>query len=165
MLQYPVVQPYDRNRAALVSTGNGIFLGVIGEFKPSVTRALKLPRRTAGFEIDTANLETLLVSGPSYRPLSKFPSVWQDITLKAPNSVTYSDLYDLVNTELAASAPQESSTDLAGYDIFQKDDSHRQTTFRVTITAADRTLTDKEVSQVLDNVAAQVKSKVGAERI
>ena len=167
MRQYPVVQPFELNRSALVSIKGGAFLGIIGEFKPSVARALKLPAYTAGFELDTLALEPLLQAGPSYAPLLRFPSVKQDITLKVPADLVYEQLYDFINTELGANAPKNTHVQLDPADIYQKPDDtgHKQLTFRLTITGTDRTLTDTEVNELLDTVAAAAKAEQGAERI
>jgi phenylalanyl-tRNA synthetase beta chain len=167
MSHYPVIQPYNPERSALVSVKDGDFLGIIGEFKPGVARSLKLPKYTAGFEIDTTVLQPLLKAGPYYSPLFRFPSVKQDITLKAPADLSYAAVYDFVSKELAANAPDETHVRLELIDIYQKDDDpeHKQFTFRVTITADNRTLTDAEVNKTLDNVAAATKTKLGAERV
>ena len=84
MKSYAVVQPYDLKRAALVNIKGGDFLGIIGEFKSSVTRSLKLPKYTAGFEIDSTVLRPIIAAGPSYMSLSRFPKVTQDITSESP---------------------------------------------------------------------------------
>lgn len=167
MLQYPVVQPYNPARAALVSIKGGDFLGIIGEFKPSVARSLKLPKYTAGFEVDTTVLQSLLTAGPSYSPLLRFPGVNQDITLKVPADLPYEDLYDSVDKQLGANAPDNTVVRLEPVDIYQKADDldHKQVTFRVSITGTNRTLTDKEVSAVLNAIAETAKITIGAERI
>lgn len=167
MLQYPVVQPYEKNRAALVSVKGGHFLGIVGEFKAGVTRSLKLPRYTAGFEVDTLALQNLLTVGPDYSALFRYPGVKQDITLKVNADLAYDELYGFVDKELKTSAPENTHTQLEGTDIYQRDDdkTHKQVTFRATVTGNDRTLTDKEVNAVLDAIAEAAKSKINAERI
>lgn len=167
MLQYPVVQPYEKNRAALVSVKGGHFLGIVGEFKASVTRSLKLPKYTAGFEVDTLALQNLLTVGPDYSALFRYPGVKQDITLKVNADLSYDELFNFVANELKNSSPAKTHTQLEGTDIFQKDDdkNHKQVTFRATVTGSDRTLTDKEVNSVLDAIAEAAKSKISVERI
>ncbi len=167
MSQYPVVQPYDPQRSALVSIKGGEFLGIIGEFKSSVSRSLKLPQYAAGFEIDTKVLGPLLAAGSSYRPLLRFPSIRQDVTLKVPTSVSYEQLYDFVDQALASSAPDDTHLRLDPLDIYQKDDdpAHRQVTLRIAITGTNRTLTDKEVTGVLEAIAEAARTTLDAERI
>lgn len=167
MLQYPVVQPYERNRAALVSVKGGHFLGIVGEFKASVTRSLKLPKYTAGFEVDTLALQNLLTIGPDYSALFRYPGVKQDITLKVNADLAYEEIFSFVAAELSNSSPAKTHSQLEGIDIFQREDDkdHKQVTFRATVTGSDRTLTDKEVNAVLDAIAEAAKSKINAERI
>lgn len=166
MQQYPVVRPYDPARSALVSVKGGEFLGIIGEFRPGVARALKLPQYSAGFEVDTTVLKSVLTT-VSYLTLPRFPSVRQDITLKVPAEMAHQELYDFVNKELGANAPDETHVRLEPIDIYQKDDdtAGKQITLRISITATNRTLTDKEVNLVLESIAAAAKTKYGAERI
>jgi phenylalanyl-tRNA synthetase beta chain len=158
MRQYPVVQPYDLNRTALVSLKDGTFLGIIGEFKASVRQALKLPRFTAGFEVDTTVLQSVVATGPKYRPLSRFPSVKQDVTIKISADMTYQDLKQKVAEVLEAAVPEDSYADFEPIDIYQaeEDKSYLNVTFRVTITATNRTLTDKEVAKTLETVLTKV---------
>jgi phenylalanyl-tRNA synthetase beta chain len=164
MQKYPVVKPYDMNRSALVSFKDGDFLGIIGEFRPSVARAFKLPKFTAGFEIDTTVLQRQTTA---YTPLLRFPGVKQDITLKVAADLAYEELADFMRQTVADKAPDEAQTAVEPADIYQKagDEQHRQITFHITVTHPDRTLTDKAVTVVLDEVAAAVQAKFKAERI
>ncbi|MFA5003871.1 MAG: phenylalanine--tRNA ligase subunit beta [Candidatus Saccharimonadales bacterium] len=167
MEQYAVVQPYDLQRSAIVSLKGGEFLGIIGEFKPGVTRALKLPAYCAGFEVDTTVLQSLLAAGPSYNPLSRFPSVKQDITLKLPAELSYQEAYDFVDTEVGAKAIDDTHVRLEPVAVYQSQDDklHKHVTFRLTTFSYNRTLTDVEVAKLLDAVAETAKSKLGAERV
>jgi phenylalanyl-tRNA synthetase beta chain len=166
-LKYPIVQPYDPDRSALVSIKGGEFLGIIGEFKPSVAKALKLPRFTAGFEVDTNELRPLFQDRTGYMPLSRFPGVKQDITLKVAATLDYAPLYDFLDKELGLQAPDNTFTSLEPIDIYQKegDAAHKQLTFRASITSNERTLTDKAVAATLDKVAEAAKAKYKTERI
>jgi phenylalanyl-tRNA synthetase beta chain len=167
MMAYPVVQPYDSQRSALVSVKGGEFLGIIGEFKPSVRAALKLPNYTAGFELDTAVLQALLSQDNDYEPLPRFPSVKQDITLRVASDLAYQELFEFISSELARQQPKDTTPSLAPIDIYQaKDDKdHKNVTFRLSIASFDRTLTDTEVNKLLDSVAKAAKAKLNAERV
>jgi phenylalanyl-tRNA synthetase beta chain len=168
MRQYAVTQPYNLDRTALVSIGGGDFLGIVGEFKPSVGRQLKLPKYCAGFEIDTEILLALQKSAPSkYVELSRFPRVTQDITLKVPTHVPYQELFNFIRQALDKARPQNSFTDLKPLDIFQKVEGsdYKNFSLRLSIVSYERTLTDQEVNKVLDTVAAEAKTEFGAERI
>lgn len=163
---FAVMQPYQAGRAAMVSVkSSGRFLGIIGEFKPAVSRALKLPVHCAGFEVDTTALCELLEDGAAYVPLPRYPKVTQDISLKVPAGLSYGELHDFLWDELAKLRPENSRPLLGPVDIYQGDDrQHKNITLRLTIASYVRTLTDKEVNGLLDTVAAAAKEKFGAER-
>lgn len=156
---------YVAGRSATLKV-NGQMLGRIGEFKSGVQRALKLPARTAGFEI---GLKPLLENQrrTNYQPLSRFPKVAQDMTLRVSADLPYQELDGLVAEQIAALKPERSYTKLLPIDIFQREDdkAHKQITFRLEIASYDRTLTDPEVNKLLDEVAKAAKAKFGAERV
>ncbi len=167
MQQYAVVQPYDLNRSALVSVkASGEFLGIIGEFKASVSNALKLPKYAAGFEVDTKALQTVLKDSKKYVATARFPKVTQDITLKVPVDLSYQELFDSARAELGKVQPANTLPSLHPLDIYQskEDTKYKNITFRLTISSYDRTLTDEEVSGLLDSVTAAAKTQFGAER-
>lgn len=162
---YPVVKPFDETRSAIVTDiKSGQVLGIIGEYKQSVLRNLKLPVATAGFEI---GLEELLRSKTetNYQKLSKFPSVQQDISLKVPAGVTYQQIYDVLSAELLGK-PDVSAT-FTPLDSFQRPDDteHAQYAFRLTIAHHHKTLKSEEVNGTLDAAAKTAQDKLGAERI
>jgi len=166
MLGYPVVQPYEPGRSAFVSLKNGKFLGIIGEFKPSVGRNVKLPKYTAGFEIDTTVLSSSLLNGPKYQPLSRFPNVSQDITFKVDDKAAFQEIFELLTKELADSSPDDTAIEVVPIDIYQPEASHqRNLTFHVNLTPYNRTLTDATVNEVLDKVAAKLADKLKAYRV
>lgn len=163
----PVIQPYDLKRSAFVMIKGGDFLGIIGEFKPSVRAALKLPNYTAGFEVDTSVLQNVIEAGPSYLPLLRFPAVKQDLTLKVGADLPYSQLRGLVNKAYGAHAPKNTHIALEPVDIYQDEAAKesKHITFRFTTTGLDRTLTDKEINKLLDDVVAEVGGEIPAERL
>lgn len=167
MKAYPLVQPYDLKRSALVSVKGGEFLGIVGEFKPSVRSSLKLPSYTAGFEIDTEVVQKVLAQNSEYEALSRFPVVKQDITLKVPADLPYSQLQGFIAGELEIQGIKNTTPTLEPVDIYQseEDADHKNVTFRLSIASHERTLTDKEVNNLLDNIADKAKQELKAERI
>lgn len=167
MRNYQVVQPYNLNRSALVGVKGGDFLGIIGEFKPSVTRSLKLPRYSAGFEVDISVLAEVLSRPKQYVPLPRFPKVTQDITLSVATDLPYQDLLDFLKQRLAEIQPPEVLSGLEPVDIFQRpdDNRHKHLTYRLSIASYERTLTDTEINKLLDSLAGLAHDKFGAERL
>ncbi len=158
---YPAAAPYDYKRSARVYAGDKL-LGLVGEFKQSVRHALKLPAYSAGFEI---GISPAVFSVPSsYKPLSKYPSVQQDITLKVPSKLTFAEVYEFVQNSLGV-AEQVKAT-WQPLDVYQGEDKkHQNITLRLTITSFEKTMTDQEVNTLLDGVADKAQTKLGATRV
>jgi phenylalanyl-tRNA synthetase beta chain len=167
-LKLDLTKPYEVNRSALVRIkDNGEALGMIGEFKATVARSLKLPKFCAGFELDTELLASVLSDEAAYKALPRFPKVIQDISLKVSIETPYARLKDLLAEELNKLKPASSLVDIHDLDVYQsqEDDQHKNITYRVTLASYDRTLTDTEVNDLLDQVAAILKDKLGAIRL
>jgi phenylalanyl-tRNA synthetase beta chain len=167
---YPVAKPYDHSRSAQVwAKGTDIPLGMVGEYKAAVRRALKLPVQAAGFGIGLNQLQQAVQQSvrTRYVPLPRFPKVTQDITLKVNAQLSYQELYDFLRDEIVKAQAEQTFPVLLPHDIYQDKDNitHRQITFRFEIASYERTLTDKEVNGLLDTVAAAAAERFGTERV
>lgn len=141
-------------------------LGRIGEYSATVAKKLKLPQFTAGFEIDLA----VLLSRPAesqYQQLPRFPKITQDITLKVSTDISYQQLYDVAMIALQAVQPDNVLSSLQPLDIYQSDDNtqHKHISLRLQIASYQRTLTDTEITKVLDQVADAAHQQLNADRI
>jgi phenylalanyl-tRNA synthetase beta chain len=167
---YPVAKPYDHRRSAQIfASGTDIPLGMIGEYKASVRRALKLPAQSAGFGMGLSQLLQALSEAQThhYAPIPRFPKVTQDITLKAESRVEYSQLYDVVWAEIMKDQSGNILASLGPVAVYQAkdDDAHKNITLRLSIASYQRTMTDAEVASLLDAAAKAAHDKLGAERI
>ena len=158
-----LLAPFEPARAAVVYKSD-MLVGVVGEYKSSVKKALKLPEFCAGFE---GFLSTLVkdTDTSNYVAVSRFPKVEQDITLRVPAELPYGDLASAVTESLYQL--ENTHFTLSPLDIFQKSDdtTHKQVSFRLSISSYDRTLTAEEVNKLLDDAAAKVKTTLQAERV
>jgi len=159
----PVVAPFEPKRSAIVSDRHtGRYIGVLGEYKKSVQRSFKLPEYTAGFELDTEALLNI-ASGASvnYRPLSRFPSVDRDISLKTEAALPYADIIAALEDSLVLTTIDVTVTPIG---IYQPDKAAtKNSTFRLTLTSHEKTLTSEEVNQIIDGVVRRLKSAINAE--
>jgi phenylalanyl-tRNA synthetase beta chain len=158
--------PYEPMRSAVLRDNQELIWGVVGEFRDSVVRSLKLPKFTAGFEIDPA-LMLQSSDQTSYVPLPRFPKVEQDISLRLPVEVTYGQLLSCIESAIQELQPNKTITNLRALDIYQREDdqNRKQVTMRLTIASYERTLTDQEVNTLLNDVARAAKQTFGAERL
>lgn len=147
-----LIAPYDPDRSvALVKDGQ--IWGVIGEYTESTQKAFKLPPRTAGFEVV---LDVVRTQPVAYRPLSRYPSVSQDISLKVPMRVAYADLFA---TARAAVENAENRITLTPIAIYQADGAIEKTvTFRITVSNDERTLTDADAQQVIQVISMKANA-------
>ncbi|HSE29493.1 MAG TPA: phenylalanine--tRNA ligase subunit beta [Candidatus Saccharimonadales bacterium] len=158
-----VFAPFEPKRSGFIIV-NDEFAGFIGEYKIATRKNLKLPDYCAGFEID---VERLLKHQKTsvYKKLLRFPSVEQDICFKVESKTTYGELLDLFTQALTVDA--QLHVDVEFLDIYQREQekSHKQITFRVNLQHPEKTLTNDEVSDLINNAIESVRSKIPAERV
>jgi phenylalanyl-tRNA synthetase beta chain len=155
---------YEPGRAATVLVDDTI-VGRIGEYKQSVRRALKLPDCTAGFELGLAPLMDRTAQ-VVYESLPKFPKVSQDITLKVPAQLAVGELSTFFDQKVASYQQQHYHAHAPLVDIYQGEDMQtKNVTFRLIIASHEKTMTDTEVTQLLDTIAAEAAAAFNAQRV
>jgi len=142
---------------------------MIGEYKASVRKSLKLPVHSAGFGIGLAQFMKA-AENPTikwYEPTPRFPKVSQDITLKVTTDVLFLPLYRFMATTIKQLKPEQTRSFLYVLDIYQSPDDtdHKHVTFRLIIASYEKTMREQEVTTLLDAVAAAAADKFKAERI
>ena len=160
----PLFAPFEPKRSALIIK-NGDLIGVIGEYKLSVINHLKLPQFSAGFEISTTALDHLYEARSEYKPLSRFPSTTQDLTI-AVQGKTFAEISNQINSNLKEILNDSTSFNIKPIDIYQAESSEPlHYTFRIKFSNHDRTLTDKEVSKTLDELSVKLQEKISAQKV
>ncbi len=161
----PVTKPYDPKRSAYVLDENGNILGMIGEFRSTVSKKLKLPEYIAGFELDTDELSTS-ADKVAYEPSSKFPKIEQDVSLKIPADISFDSLSTCLREALIEKKPKGTLASFKPLDIYQVEgEETKNVSFRLTISSQERTLKSSEVNSLLDAVAESAAKTFGAVRI
>lgn len=166
-----VNKPFETTRSATVKLPNGDVLGVVGEFKAQVRKALKLQEHTAGFEINLDSLLQFLDKSSqkisNYKAISRFPSVSQDLCLKVPSKVTYGEVHDLAEKTLENAKNDSFEFSISPVDIYQPENdlNHKQITLRFVLTNHVKTMTDSEAASLLDQIANQAKQKLNATQV
>jgi phenylalanyl-tRNA synthetase beta chain len=157
-----LVAPYDPKRSALI-VREGQIWGVVGEFKASVLRALKLPRYTAGFEV---HLDVLRTSETAYRPLPRFPKITQDITLQVTSETSYRAVYDCVTRTLDEHVNEQMIAGIEPLGAYQPE-AHgpKNLSFRISAANYEKTMREEELSQLLEAIAAAAQDQLHANRI
>ncbi|HSH18395.1 MAG TPA: phenylalanine--tRNA ligase subunit beta [Candidatus Saccharimonadales bacterium] len=161
-----LARPFEPVRSAVVYVGDKP-LGIVGEYRQAVHKALKLPKHTAGFEIFLSYFEKHAGERAAYVPLPRYPKVTQDITLKVGAEHSYRQVYDALWNNLEGREADDLLITLTPLDIFQREDDkeHKQITLRLQIASYEKTMTDTEVNRLLDTAAAAARDALGAERV
>ena len=161
-----IIAPFEPNRSAWIVGESGEHLGVIGELKQSVCRNFKLPDYTAAFSLDLEKLQALLSGNRqhNYQPLSRFPSISQDISLRSKPDTTHHDLLQMVQRILEESKGLHCSIKTLG--VYQPENADTKTvTFRITFTSYKQTLIDAKVKPIMDSIATAAITEFDAERV
>ena len=162
-----VPAPFDGQRSAWIVAKNGDKLGIVGELSQAVRRNFKLPDYTAAFSLDIEKLQVCLTENRehNYRPLSRFPSISQDISLRSSVEISHDELLRAVRQCLDGSENLHCQIQTLGVYQPKDDATIKTTTFRLTFTSYQQTLTDAEVKPIMDNIATAALTKLDAERV
>lgn len=166
---YPqhITAPFDLGRSAIMTTTDGQFIGIVGELKGTVARSFKLPDFVAAMSLDLANLkDASSTSTKQYKPLSRFPSISQDISLKVSARVPFTAVEKIVDDVIGE---QEQDLDMMVIPLTiykEHDDSEFKTiSFRLKVTHHSKTLRESQVSKILDQITNEASKKINAERV
>lgn len=164
---YPIfgqlVSPFEPTRSAVLMKGDK-FVGVVGEFKSSVRRAFKLPETAAGFELFQSHL--LKLARRPYIPLSRFPSITQDITLKVAADVPAQKVLDIASAAIKSWQTTHSAATVELIGVYLPEGANtKNVTLRIVIVSYEKTLTDAEASKVTDAIAVLASQEILAERM
>ena len=158
VMDYPITAPFNQLRSAMVETADGVFVGMIGELKQSVRKQFKLPDYAAALTLDLNGLVSIYSTQKSrYAPLSKYPSVTQDVSLKIGRDVPYTDIEGNAQRTLRDVAP---TLDIAVHPVAiyvpEESDAYKTVTLRIRVTSHDRTLRDTEVAEMIQTVSRRI---------
>lgn len=164
----PVYAPFDINRSAHVwvegSEAAGQperqLIGVVGELRPAVVKHFKLPNYTAAASLCLDMLEQVWRDASvHYQPMSRYPTTARDISIQTSTEVTYDELMQAVSSAMARASetyPDVTIRDLTPLSIYKAtpDASHQTTTFRLTLSSSQATLSAERVRSIIRTVFA-----------
>lgn len=161
-MDYPVTAPFDQTRSALVETREGIFIGMIGELKTAVVEAFKLPEHSAAMTLDLQGIvKAYALPRQTYKSLSKYPSIHQDISIKVKNTIPYQQVFDAV----CQSINQEYNPSVSPVSIYQpqNDTTYKTITLHIELVSYEKTLTTKQAQEVILQVKHALEQACHAE--
>ncbi len=151
---------YHPGRKAVL-TVSGAPIARVGEIHPDVAEAFDIPGRVYVAEVDLWRVPELARPIPEVQPLPRFPAVTRDIALVMDESVEVGPVMDAI-----AKAGGRLIEDVRLFDIYRDiklGAGKKSAAFALSFRAADRTLTDAEISAAMDKILAACKNGFGAE--
>ncbi len=150
----PLSTEFEPKRSALIKVPNSEgekILGVIGEFKKKIQKALKLPESTAGFELDLGILlENTGKTSAKIKDFSKFQSVERDISINVDESRQFAEIFDIFKDISGEFESVEVET--LPVDIFNNGDGTKNISIRFKITPFEKTLNGDEIRDIMQKI-------------
>lgn len=150
----PLSTEFEPKRSALIQVSNSEgekILGVIGEFKKKIQKALKLPESTAGFELDLGILlENTGKTSAKIKDFSKFQSVERDISINVDESRQFAEIFDIFKDISSEFKGVEIET--LPIDIFNNGDGTKNISIRFKITPFEKTLNGDEIREIMQKI-------------
>lgn len=139
---------------------NGKEICRIGEFHPVLTERLELKRRLYLMEMNLTLCAELEKKERKYTPIPKFPAVDRDLAVIVDKKVSAGDIQSAIKQ-----AAGESLEDVSLFDLYTGDpvpEGKKSLAYAFTFRSTDRTLTDEEVNQAMENILAMLKERFNA---
>jgi phenylalanyl-tRNA synthetase beta chain len=158
-----ILNVFDPNTSAIV-TVQGIKLGVIGEIKNSIKSNYKLPKYTAGLEINIDELSNLEKSIQKYKEQPIYPSFTLDLCFEISEEQKYMDIENEIKHIV-------NSNDLWGrvecLDIYKdpKSKDSKKMTYRITASNYKKTLTEKDIKKIIEKITGNILNKYEGKQI
>ena len=150
---------YHPGRCATVTTADGKYLGVIGQIHPVVADNYGMNIPVLCAEIDFDALFAVCNTEPDYKPLPKFPAATRDYAFVCEEELEVGKIMSVI-----AKAGGALVENVELFDIYRGEKlgaGTKSVAFRVTLRAADRTLTVEEADKISKKIINDLKFKLG----
>ncbi len=133
-------------------------IGWLGAIHPRLNKQLGLNTRVYVFEfVLTAALKAQV---PEFEPLSKFPAIRRDLALLVSDTVTVGEINHCLQDIKSDILKRIQLFDVYSGDGVEKD--HKSLAIAFHIQHTDRTLTDDEVNNLMQQIASKLEEQIGA---
>jgi len=147
-------------RAGEIRSGETV-LGIFGELHPTVAASWDFEEPVAVFAIDLGKAAALAPEVATYRDLTTFPEMRQDLALTVADDVPAARVLEVVRA-----AGGKLVTGAEVFDVYrggQVGEGRVSLALHLEFRAADRTLTDEDVTPVREKIVARLTTELGAE--
>ncbi len=163
------IEPGDPGRWPFLHPGRcgavmaeGQRIGFVGEVHPLVAESWDLDGApVATFAIDLGRAIALAPAVSTYRDLTSFPALRQDLAIVVPDAVPAARVLDVVRA-----AAGKRLADVRVFDVYRGDqlgEGRTSLALHCEFRAPDRTLTDEDVAPLREKIVAAVTGELGGE--
>ncbi|MBR0480356.1 phenylalanine--tRNA ligase subunit beta [Candidatus Saccharibacteria bacterium] len=147
---------YEKSHSAIAKAGD-VTLGVVGEVKGRVLRALKIKVPVTIFEIDLEELLKAPVKAVISLKLSKFPTVSRDLTVQVKAEQEFSAIQETIENGLI-----ELIATVEPVSIYQKESETKNLSFHLSFSHPEKTLNSEEISDIMVKIERELIEKFDA---
>ncbi len=142
--------PYEQARVMIA----GEDAGVVARLHANVEKAYDLPR-TYVCELD---FDKLYYGTITAKPFARFPSLQRDLSLLVPDSVTFDAIKSTLESEIS-----EAVRTFYPIDLYEDESlgERRSLTVRFEIRSDEKTLTEEEISEIMDGILTRLQETLG----
>lgn len=136
-------------------------IGSFGEIHPAVAKNYNIKARVYFAEIDMGEILAIARLQGDFIPLPKFPSTSRDIAMLVKEDVLAGDIAKIIE--------QRSGKILERYKLFdvyqgeQVEKGYKSMAYNISFRAADRTLTEDEISKTMKKIVNGLETNFGAQ--
>ncbi len=150
---------YHPGRCAAVKIG-GKLAGYVGQINPAVAKAFKIDVEIYCAELDFNTVLEASSFDAKYEALPKFPSSVRDIALVLDKTINVAEIEKIIKANKTDILESFKLFDV--YEGEQVGEGKKSVAYSITFRAADRTLTEDEVSDVMSKIVGELESALGA---
>ncbi len=147
-------------RCAEISAG-GRVLGVIGQIHPKVQENYGIETPVYAAELDLGFMLEARQPEASYKPLSRFPSVYRDLALVCGDDVTVASLEKHIR-----SGGGKTLRAVSLFDVYKGSpipSGKKSVAFSLEFCSDEQSLTDTDIAPLMEKILKVLKSELGAE--
>ncbi len=154
---------FDPNTSAIITNEN-VVLGIIGELDNKVKTNFKLPKYSAALDINLNILNTIETKNSAYTEMPKYPESRVDLCVEVGNDVQYQSVYDIIYQSINNDDIKGNVSCLDIYKAEEKAET-RRITYGIAIRNFTKTLTDKDIKAIVENITKKLENKYQAKII
>ncbi len=135
-------------------------IGILGQIHPEVCDNYDLDTEIYVAQINLPDLLTYAKNTKSYTPLPKYPAVTRDLAILVDDAVLAADVESIMKKKA-----KKLFAGLVLFDVYkgkQVAEGKKSMAYKLTLQSMDKTLTDAEVNETVNDILAALEKDLGA---